>query len=397
MTGGDRQVSFYGINIDDISTSILTTLLESEKNGIQISESDKKLLVKLENITLFQTLQQFRSAKQSPSMTTREYIEYVEKLTLSPFATLSCNSKGREKPDPYDNDDFQTIFQRDFARILHSKPFKNLSDKTQVFILPENSLYTTRMTHTLNASHIGRSIARGLMLNQDLVEASLYGHDLGHTPFGHAGEQGLNEMSPNGFKHNEQSIRVVEIVGRKGGYNLSWEVRDAIINHNKKNMASTLEGQIARYADRIAYISHDVVDLTRANIIKEDDLPKDCVAILGKTWSRWINTLIRDVVNESKNKPLISMSPAKERAVESLKNFMLEIFDKGYIKSDNEKGKYIVCQLYTYFKKHPNKIPEDKKYLLNFYNLDTVICDCISDMTDSLAINTYNNIFTQKS
>jgi len=238
---------------------------------------------------------------------------------------------------------------------LYSKAFRRLKHKTQVFLSPEGDHYRTRLTHTLEVSQIARTIAKSLRLNEDLTEAIALGHDLGHTPFGHAGERVLNEICPHGFKHNEQSLRVVDVLEKDNGLNLTWEVRDGILNHTGNTIPSTLEGQIIRYADRIAYINHDIDDAIRGGIISEDSLPKECVKVLGNTSGRRINNMIVDIIANSKDRNTIKMSSEFQEAMDELREFM---FDNVYIgskaKKDEMKAQNIIKELYNYLKKSRN-------------------------------------------
>ena len=239
-------------------------------------------------------------------MTVRENLEQWEKIYLSPYATLSMNSKGRAREE--EQCDIRPVFQRDRDRIIHSKSFRRLKDKTQVFLSPEGDHYRTRLTHTLEVSQNARTIAKALQLNEELVESIALGHDLGHTPFGHAGERALDEISPYGFKHNEQSVRTVDILEKDGeGLNLTWEVRDGILNHQTDNMPSTLEGKIVRLSDKIAYTYHDMDDAIRAGILKSDDVPREIGEVVGYTPRERLNHFIHDIVTQSRSirqKPL---------------------------------------------------------------------------------------------
>ena len=232
-------------------------------------------------------------------MTIREHVEQWEKIYLSPYATLSMNSKGRDREE--EPCDIRPVFQRDRDRIIHSKSFRRVKDKTQVFLSPEGDHYRTRLTHTLEVSQNARTIAKALQLNEELVEAIALGHDLGHTPFGHAGERALNEICPYGFRHNEQSVRTVDILEKNGsGLNLTWEVRDGIENHQTKNMPSTLEGKVVRFSDKIAYTYHDMDDAIRAGILKPTDVPREIGEIVGYTPRERLNKFIHDIVTQSK-------------------------------------------------------------------------------------------------
>lgn len=325
----------------------------------------------------------------------REITEGIEKQTLSPYATLSADTKGRAHKS--EKCSIRTEYQRDRDKIIHSKSFRRLKHKTQVFITPQGDHYRTRLTHTLEVSQIARTIARALRLNEDLVEAMSLAHDLGHTPFGHRGEYILNNLCPSGFTHYEQSLRVVDILEDGKGLNLTWEVRNGIIKHTGNNMASTLEGIILKYADRFAYINHDIDDAIRANILSTDSLPKECIEVLGAHHSQRINTLINDVIAHSQNKNKIAMSPTIEDAMLKLRAFMFEhVYDSTYKKDEEEKAGHIVTEMYHFFIKNPHKMPDDYKPLLNHYEIERVVCDYIASMSDSYAIRLFADLFVPK-
>ena len=315
--------------------------------------------------------------------------EEWEQQYLSPFASFSVNSKGRQHPD--DECDVRTCYQKDRDRIIHSKAFRRMKDKTQVFLSPEGDHYRTRLTHTLEVAQIARTVARALRLNEDLAEAISLGHDLGHTPFGHIGERILDEVYPKGFKHNEQSLRVVDVLE---DLNLTWETRDGIVNHSGVNMASTLEGQIVKFADRIAYVNHDIDDAERAGLISESDLPESCIKLLGNNSSTRINTMVTDIINASNGKNMISMSEDIYKAMWDLRQFM---FDRVYLasraKTEEIKAGSIIKWLYYYFMENTLELPEEfKKQLLSMGN-ERVICDYIAGMTDRYAINKFQELF----
>ena len=302
-------------------------------------------------------------------MNLRLQLEKREREVLSKYATLSSESKGRRYRE--EKCHIRTDFQRDRDRIIHSKAFRRLKHKTQVFIAPEGDHFRTRLTHTLEVSQIARTIARALGLNEDLVEAISLGHDLGHTPFGHTGERVLNYLHPKGFKHNEQSLRVVDFLEASGdriGLNLTFEVREGIINHSGQNTSSTLEGQIVKYADRIAYINHDIDDSIRANILRDDairagiigkeDLPRDCIEVLGNSHSARINTMIVDIIRNSMGKNSISMSEEVGKMTEKLRQFMFEnVYLNPKAKTEDDKAEYIIVELYNYYLKNIDKLP----------------------------------------
>ncbi|MEY8415390.1 dGTPase [Tissierella praeacuta DSM 18095] len=333
-------------------------------------------------------------------MNIRLRIEKTEKDSLSPYAMLSENSKGRKL---FENKcTIRTDFQRDRDRIIHSKSFRRLKHKTQVFIAPEGDHFRTRLTHTLEVAQIGRTLARALLLNEDLVEAIALGHDLGHTPFGHTGERVLNKLHPKGFKHNEQSIRVVDFLEHKDeriGLNLTYEVREGIINHSGGQKSQTLEGQVVKYADRIAYINHDIDDAIRAGVIKKDDLPKECIEILGKTHGERINTMILDIIENSIEKNYIVMSEDVGKATNRLRDYMFEnVYLNKNAKSEESKAEYVLEQLYMYYLKNTTALPEE--HLKIYKNIDCeiedIICDYIAGTTDRYAVNLFNNIFIPK-
>ena len=281
-------------------------------------------------------------------MNIREQLEEIERATLSPFATLSSETKGREIPTP--SCDFRTEFQRDRDKIIHSKAFRRLKHKTQVFITPEGDHYRTRLTHTLEVAQIARTIARALRVNEDLTEAIALGHDLGHTPFGHEGERALDRVSRSGFRHNEQSLRVVEVLENGCGLNLTKEVRDGILCHSGDIKPSTIEGEIICLADRIAYINHDIDDAIRGGIIAEETLPEECVTVLGDTHSKRIDTMVRDVIQNSAGKPHISMSQTVESAMHTLRAYMFEtVYIGSEAKTEEKKAGDMIASLFYFF------------------------------------------------
>lgn len=323
----------------------------------------------------------------------RLHICELERQTLSKYATLSENTKGRLhdcKPC-----DLRSEFQRDRDRILHCKSFRRLKHKTQVFLSPEGDHYRTRLTHTLEVSQIGRTIARALRLNEDLVEAISLGHDLGHTPFGHAGERKLNELVNGGFVHSLQSRRVVDLLENNGkGLNLTFEVRDGIANHKYTDKPATLEGEIVKYADRFAYINHDIEDAVRGNVISDDCLPKDCIKVLGDTKSGRINNMIRDIVEYSWDKPYIKQSPEFEKATEKLHSFMFEeVYLNPKAKSQEVKAVKMIELIFDFYLKNPDKLPDFYKSLLQEYPVDRVVCDYIASFTDRYCIKVFQKLF----
>ena len=315
---------------------------------------------------------------------------------LSPFATRSVDTKGRlfpEEPCP-----MRTDFQRDRDRIIYSKAFIRLKNKTQVFFSPEGDHYRTRLTHTLDVSQVARSIARMLSLNEDLAEAIALGHDLGHTPFGHAGERCLDKLSSKGFRHNEQSLRVVDVLENDGrGLNLTFEVRDGIKNHKLSTTPATLEGQAVSHADRISYISHDIDDAIRAGIITKEDLPKKPIEILGESTSKRINKTIASIYAASNGKNLVRMEDEVSEAMDELRKFMFEnVYMIDSAKKEEETAFMMLSSLFGYFMKSPEKLPENYISLLKRFDRETVVCDYLSSMTDRYAVYIFENLFVPK-
>lgn len=315
-----------------------------------------------------------------------------EKQFYSPYATFSDNSKGRlryEEPCP-----MRTDFQRDRDRIIYSKAFRRLKNKTQVFFSPEGDHYMTRLTHTLDVAQIARSIARCLDLNEDLAEAIALGHDLGHTPFGHSGERVLAKLNPKGFEHNVQSLRVVDVLE---DLNLTYEVRDGIVEHKKSGHPHTLEGKIVSLSDRIAYLNHDIDDAIRAGIITENDLPQKERKILGETSRERINSMITSIYKESYGKNDVLMEEEKKEATEKLRDFMFEnVYIVPAARAEEGRAGEMLAEMYGYFRKHKEKLPEFYLKLLERYDEDTVLCDYLSSMTDRYAVYTFEEIFVPK-
>ena len=326
-------------------------------------------------------------------MTVREMIEAREKETLAPWAALAVYSRGRGRAEPERDD--RTCYQRDADRILHSRSFRRLMHKTQVFLQPEGDHYRTRMTHTLEVARIARTIARALNLNEDLTEAAAMGHDLGHTPFGHAGEAALTEIMGVPFRHNEQSLRVVDRLEKNGqGLNLSWEVRRGILCHSGDELPETLEGRIVRISDRIAYINHDIDDAMRAGILKNEDIPREIASVLGETHSQRINTLVSDVVQSSAGRPIVAMTPAVEQAMLELRSFMFErVYRNPVAKGEESKARRIIQELYTYYVNHPEKLPADFQPQLDLEGIPRLVCDYVAGMTDKYAVYKFEEIF----
>lgn len=331
-------------------------------------------------------------------MTIREQLEARECEYLSPYATRSNQSKGRQRPE--EQCDIRPVFQRDRDRILHSKAFRRLKDKTQVFLTPEGDHYRTRLTHTLEVSQNARTIAKALRLNEDLVEAIALGHDLGHTPFGHAGERALNRVCPYGFIHSEQSVRTVEYLEKDGqGLNLTFEVRDGIRNHQTACMPATLEGKIVRLSDKIAYIHHDMDDAIRAGLLSDSDVPKTIGEVIGYTTRERLDHFIHDIVVNSEGKDDICMSPPVEQAMKALRCFMFErIYQNPIAKGEEGKAEKLIEALYEYYLKHMELLPEDLLSLMERENVprEVIVCDHVAGMSDRFAIATYEEIYIPK-
>ncbi len=326
------------------------------------------------------------------ALTPRERTEQIERDTLSPHATSSAQSKGREleeEPDP-----LRTCFQRDRDRIVHAKAFRRLKHKTQVFLAPEGDHYRVRLTHTLEVSQIARTAARALRLNEDLAEAIALGHDLGHTPFGHLGEQALTPFLSRPFRHNEQSLRVVDYLENDGrGLNLTWEVRDGIVNHSWSMPApSTPESQVVRFADRIAYVNHDVDDAIRAGVLAPDELPRAAVDVLGPTHAERINTLVTDLVERTGEGAEVRLSDDVFGALDELRDFMFErVYLRDEARSEQEKAIALVRTLFAHYLDHPEQVPEE--YHRAPGDLPTRVADYIAGMTDRYALRIYEQLF----
>jgi dGTPase len=325
-------------------------------------------------------------------MTPRERTEQIERDTLSPHAVLAAESRGRERPEQPDV--VRTCFQRDRDRILHSKAFRRLKHKTQVFMAPEGDHYRVRLTHTLDVSQIARTVARALRLNEDLTEAIALGHDLGHTPFGHLGEQALTPFLGSPFRHSEQSLRVVDHLENDGrGLNLTWEVRDGILHHPwSMPPPSTLEAQVVRFADRIAYVNHDVDDALRAGVLEPGELPPGPLDILGRTPSARVNTLVLDLIEQSDGKPDVRLSELVARALDELRDFMFaEVYLREGAREDHEKAVKLLRELFEYFLEHPEQLPPE--YHRAPGDLPTRVADHVAGMTDRYALRTYERLF----
>ena len=330
--------------------------------------------------------------------TIRESLELWEKESLSEYATLSMNSKGRLKEEP--QCDIRPVFQRDRDRILHSKSFRRLKDKTQVFLTPEGDHYRTRLTHTLEVSQNARTMAKALRLNEDLVEAIALGHDLGHTPFGHAGERALDEICPLGFDHSKQSLRMVDVLEKDGlGLNLTMEVRDGILNHQTSGNPFTLEGKIVRLSDKIAYIHHDMDDAIRGGILTEDDVPISIREVIGYTTGERLDHFIHDTVTFSGGKNDILMSDEVWKAMKELREFMFErVYMNPDVKSEERKAESLMKTLYEYYLKHLDRLPREYLQMINMgESRDRVACDYVASMTDRYAIALYEELFIPKS
>ncbi len=326
-------------------------------------------------------------------MTPREIQEQEEQTRLSPLAAWSVRSKGRERPmEPCP---LRTAYQRDRDRIIHCKSFRRLKFKTQVFLSPEGDHYRTRLTHTLEVSQIARTIARALRLNEDLTEAVALGHDLGHTPFGHIGERSLDALLPNGFRHNEQSLRVVEKLENEGqGLNLTYEVRDGIRNHSGAQEPATLEGLCVSRADRIAYINHDIDDALRAGILTPDDLPKDCLEVLGHTHGERINTMILDIVTNSAGKNQVSMSAPILEASDALRAFLFErVYREGWREAEEKRCDFVIRTLYGYYMAHITEMPAEYGAIGEREGAWRGVADFLASMTDRYAIRLFQRLF----
>ena len=328
-------------------------------------------------------------------MTVREQTQQQEAQYLSARAVLSQRTKGRERPE--EEDPIRTPFQRDRDRIIHCKSFRRLMHTTQVFLSPEGDHYRTRLTHTLEVAQIARTIARALRLNEDLTEAIALGHDLGHTPFGHAGERALNEICPGGYKHYLQSVRVVERLENGGrGLNLCWEVRDGIRCHTSGQEAATLEGRLVRFSDKIAYMNHDVDDAVRAGVLNEEDLPWEVKWSLGRKKNQRIAALVSSVIENSKE--TIAMDSGTQRAFLQLQQFLFEaVYTNPVAKSEETKAENVVKSLYAYFIDHGEKLPTEYRSVWEREGIHTAVCDYISGMSDRFAIHLYTELFVPKS
>lgn len=331
-------------------------------------------------------------------MNIRESMEQRELELLSPYAAFSGHSRGRDRPE--EECDVRTVYQRDRDRILHCKAFRRLKDKTQVFLAPQGDHYRNRLTHTLEVSQIARTIAKALRLNEDLVEAIALGHDLGHTPFGHAGERALNDIHPDGFAHYKQSIRVVEVLEKNGeGLNLTWETRDGILNHRTSGHPATLEGQVVRFSDKIAYIHHDMDDAQRAGIITEDDIPITLRMFLGYTTRERLNTFVHDIIENSMDRDVIQMSPQVQEALTDLRSIMFRnVYLNPVAKKEESKAIKMLTELYQYYIEHPDAMSREYRELVACKGVpkSQAVCDYLSGMTDQYSMEKFREIYIPK-
>ena len=328
-------------------------------------------------------------------MTVREELEHLEHKRLNPKAAFADRSEGRPRMEREREGDVRTCYQRDTDRIVHSKAFRRLMHKTQVFLSPEGDHYRTRMTHTLEVARIARTITRALGINEDLAEAIAMGHDLGHTPFGHAGERALDALMPGGFHHNEQSLRIVDVLERDGaGLNLTYEVRNGIRCHTRDPWPETLEGMVVRRSDQIAYINHDIDDAIRAGILTDADIPGELTDILGHTHSARINTLVCDAIRTSRATGTVTLSPGVEKAMKDLRAFMFErVYRNPIAKGEEQKAVDMLSRLFEYYIARPEALPDDFHPQLSFEGIERTVCDYIAGMTDNYAVDKFIEIF----
>ena len=327
-------------------------------------------------------------------MDVRTRTEEIERLTLAPWATFSDESRGRQRPE--EQDPIRPVFQRDRDRVLHCKAFRRLKQKTQVFLSPEGDLYRTRLTHTLEVSQIARTIARALRLNEDLTEAISLAHDLGHTPFGHAGERALDKLTPGGFKHYMQSLRVVDKLEKDGqGLNLTWEVRNGIVTHTKGTWAATPEGRIVRMADQIAYVNHDIEDAVRAGVLDPATLPKDCTAVLGQTKSARITTMINSLLAHSDGD--VGVGAEEKEAFLALRDFMYAtVYVDKTAKAEEQKVDKVIGELYEYYLAHVDQMSNFYVQLAYQDNPERAVTDYIRARSDEFAIRTIEDVFVPR-
>ena len=328
-------------------------------------------------------------------MTVREMTEMQERDILAPYASHAEDTKGRLQEIP--PCPIRTAFQRDRDRVVHANSFRRLKHKTQVFLAPAGDHYRTRLTHTMEVSQIARTIACALRLNENLTEAIALAHDLGHTPFGHSGERVLNSICSTGFRHYEQSLRVIDFLENGTGLNLTFEVRDGVLNHAGDNEAATLEGKIIKLADRIAYINHDIDDAVRGGIISANDIPKSCIDALGESHGERIDSMIQDIVRESMGKPVVKMSDAMHDSMMALRDFMFEaVYTNVIAKGEDEKAKNVISTLFDTFMKQPEKLPQETLTRVEQFGLEQTVCDYIAGMTDNYAIYQFTEMFVPK-
>lgn len=330
-------------------------------------------------------------------MTIRESMEQWEAQYLSPYASLSKDTRGRDRKEPLC--DIRPEYQRDRDRILHCKSFRRLKHKTQVFLAPEGDHYRTRLTHTLEVSQIARTIAKSLRLNESLTEAIALGHDLGHTPFGHSGEAVLNRLCEGGFAHYQQSVRIVEVLEKNGkGLNLTWEVRDGILNHRTSGRPFTLEGAVVRLSDKIAYINHDIDDAIRAKMFVEADLPARFTNILGHSVRERLDVMIHDIILNSQDKPGIQMSPGMEEAMRGLRRWMFEnVYENDIPKAEEGKAQRMIEHLFCYYMKHADQLPKEYQIMMaGGEKKERAVCDYIAGMSDSYAIDKFEELFVPR-
>ena len=331
-------------------------------------------------------------------MDIKGYLEQQEHIRLSKNAAFSDETRGRLLPEATRENDVRTEYQRDTDRIVHCKSFRRLMHKTQVFLNPEGDHYRTRMTHTIEVARIARTIARALNLNEDLTEAIAMGHDLGHTPFGHAGEGALSECMGQPFRHNEQSLRVVDILEKDGkGLNLTYEVRMGIVGHTGDRIPETMEGKIVRRSDQIAYVNHDIDDAIRAGILHNSDIPKSISEILGENHSQRINTLTCDMIQTSREAGAILLSHHVDNALSELRSFMFEkVYRNPVAKGQEVKAQDMLKRLYEYYVQNPQALPADFQPQLSFDGMERTVCDYIAGMTDNYAVDKYTELFIPK-
>lgn len=326
-------------------------------------------------------------------MDVRARQERLELDILSPYAVKSAQSRGRLRPAG--DDRIRTEFQRDRDRILHSKSFRRLKQKTQMILSPQGDHYRTRLTHTMEVAQIARTLARALRMNEDLTEAIALGHDLGHTPFGHTGERSLSRLCPKGFKHREQSLRVVDLLENEGqGLNLTWEVRDGILHHSGAQRAATLEGCLVHMADRIAYINHDIDDAIRCGLLRMQSLPPNAIALLGSTHSQRINSLVSDAIAFSMDKPEVGMSLPVQQAMDELRGFLFEnVYSRSIDPQEEARADHVIVHLYEHYMANPGEMAQEYQQQIRPFGLETAVSDCIAGMTDRYAANTYRKLF----